>query len=34
VDLLAVADEPRVFGAVFVSLFLSALLFQRFVPAT
>ncbi len=34
VDWLAVADEPRVYGAVFISLFLFALLFQRFIPAT
>ena len=34
VDWLAVADEPRLFGAVFVGLFLLALLFQRFIPAT
>ncbi|HWN93572.1 MAG TPA: UbiA family prenyltransferase [Methylomirabilota bacterium] len=34
VDLLAVADEPRLFGAVFVALFLLAIGFQRFVPAT
>jgi hypothetical protein len=34
VDLLAVANAPREFGAVFVGLFLLALLFQRFVPAT
>lgn len=34
VDWLAVADEPRVFGAVFIGLFLLALLFQRFIPAT
>jgi len=33
-DWLAVADEPRVFGAAFVGLFLVALLFQRFIPAT
>jgi hypothetical protein len=31
---LAVANAPREFGAVFVGLFLLALLFQRFVPAT
>ena len=34
VDLLAVANAPREFGVVFVGLFLLALLFQRFVPAT
>ena len=34
VDLLAVANSPREFGVVFVGLFLAALLFQRFVPAT
>jgi len=34
VDLLAVADEPRVVGAAFIGLFLLAILFQRFVPAT
>ena len=34
VDLVAVANVPREFGAVFVALFLAALLFQRFVPAT
>jgi 4-hydroxybenzoate polyprenyltransferase len=34
VDLLAVADEPRVFGAAFIALFLLAVVFQRFVPAT
>jgi hypothetical protein len=34
VDLVAVANAPREFGAVFVGLFLAALLFQRFVPAT
>jgi 4-hydroxybenzoate polyprenyltransferase len=34
VDLMAVANVPREFGAVFVGLFLAALLFQRFVPAT
>jgi len=38
VDQLAVADSvttaPRIFGAAFVALFLLALLFQRFVPAT
>ena len=34
VDLLAVADQPPVYGAVFLGLFLLALLFQRFVPAT
>ena len=34
VDWLAVADEPRVYGAVFLGLFLLALLGQRFIPAT
>ncbi len=34
VDLLAVVDQPRERGAVFIALFLLALLFQRFVPAT
>ena len=34
VDMLAVADEPRAVGAVFIALFLLAILFQRFVPAT
>jgi hypothetical protein len=34
VDFLAVADAPREQGAVFIALFLLALLFQRFVPAT
>jgi 4-hydroxybenzoate polyprenyltransferase len=34
VDLLAVADVPRPFAAVFFGLFLLALLFQRFIPAT
>jgi 4-hydroxybenzoate polyprenyltransferase len=34
VDLLAAANVPREFGVVFVGLFLAALLFQRFVPAT
>lgn len=34
VDFLAVADEPRVFGAAFVALFLLSIGFQRFVPAT
>ena len=34
VDLLAVADAPRQLGAVFIALFLVALLGQRFVPAT
>jgi 4-hydroxybenzoate polyprenyltransferase len=34
VDWLAVADGPRELGFVFIALFLSALLFQRFVPAT
>jgi 4-hydroxybenzoate polyprenyltransferase len=34
VDWLAVANAPRDFGVVFVALFLAALLFQRFVPAT
>jgi len=27
-------DAPREFGIVFVGLFLAALVFQRFVPAT
>jgi 4-hydroxybenzoate polyprenyltransferase len=34
VDLLAVADQPRETGAIFIALFLLALLFQRFIPAT
>ena len=34
VDMLAVADEPRAVGAAFIALFLLAILFQRFVPAT
>jgi len=34
VDLLVVANAPREFGVVFIGLFLAALLFQRFVPAT
>jgi len=34
VDLVAVANGPRELGAVFVGLFLAALLFQRYVPAT
>jgi 4-hydroxybenzoate polyprenyltransferase len=34
VDLLAVADEPQQMGAIFVGLFLLAIGFQRFVPAT
>jgi 4-hydroxybenzoate polyprenyltransferase len=34
VDMLAAANAPREFGVVFVGLFLLALLFQRFVPAT
>lgn len=34
VDLLAAADVPHDLGAVFIGLFLLALLFQRFVPAT
>jgi 4-hydroxybenzoate polyprenyltransferase len=34
VDLLAVANAPREFGVIFIGLFLTALLFQRFVPAT
>ena len=34
VDWLAVADAPRHLGFVFIALFLMALLFQRFVPAT
>lgn len=34
VDLLAVADVPRVLGVLFLSFFGLAILFQRFVPAT
>ena len=34
VDLLAAADVPHVLAWVFIALFLLALLFQRFVPAT
>jgi 4-hydroxybenzoate polyprenyltransferase len=34
VDLLAVADVPKPFAAVFFALFLLTLLLQRFVPAT
>ena len=34
VDLLAAANAPRELGAVFIGLFLAALLFQKFVPAT
>ena len=34
VDLVAVGNVPREFGVVFVGLFLAALLFQKFVPAT
>ena len=34
VDLLAVADVPHPFAAVFLALFLLALVFQRFIPAT
>jgi hypothetical protein len=34
VDLLAVADEATVMGLTFVALFLLAVVFQRFVPAT
>jgi UbiA prenyltransferase family len=34
VDLVAVGSVPREFGVIFVGLFLSALLFQKFVPAT
>ena len=34
VDWLAAARAPRDFGILFVALFLAALLFQRFVPAT
>jgi 4-hydroxybenzoate polyprenyltransferase len=34
VDWLAVADAPRNFGIVFLTLFGLAILFQRFVPAT
>lgn len=34
VDWVAVANVPREFGIAFIGLFLAALLFQRFVPAT
>lgn len=34
VDWLAVADAPHLLGAYFIALFVLALLFQRFVPAT
>jgi ammonia channel protein AmtB len=34
VDLLAAANAPRDFGIIFIGLFLAALLFQRYVPAT
>lgn len=34
IDLMAVADVPRATAAVFIALFLLALGFQRFVPAT
>ncbi len=34
VDLIAVADAPKPFAGCFILLFLLALLFQRFVPAT
>lgn len=34
VDLLAAADVPHIFAGIFIALFLMALLFQRFVPAT
>lgn len=34
VDALAASNVPRELGALFVGLFLAALLFQRFVPAT
>ncbi len=34
VDLLAVAYCPRQFAAVFIGLFLAAVVFQRYVPAT
>ena len=34
VDLIAVADAPKPFAACFIGLFLLALLFQRFIPAT
>jgi hypothetical protein len=34
VDWLAVANSPRELGAIFIGLFLAALLAQRFVPAT
>jgi hypothetical protein len=34
VDLLAVVDVPRQLGLIFIVLFLLALLFQKFIPAT
>ena len=34
VDLLAVVDIPRELAPIFVVLFLLALLFQKFIPAT
>jgi hypothetical protein len=34
VDWIAMADAPREFGFIFIGLFLLAMLFQRFVPAT
>jgi 4-hydroxybenzoate polyprenyltransferase len=34
VDLIAVADCPRQFAAIFIGLFVSAVLMQRYVPAT
>jgi hypothetical protein len=34
VDLLAVADCPQTFALLFIILFLSSLVSQRFVPAT
>lgn len=34
VDWLAIADAPRQFGFVFIGLFLTAVCFQRFIPAT
>jgi 4-hydroxybenzoate polyprenyltransferase len=34
VDWVAVAGAPRELGFVFIALFLSALVFQRFIPAT
>jgi hypothetical protein len=33
-DWLAAAQAPRDFGFIFIGLFLTALLFQRFIPAT